>query len=298
MTADFQTKTQIRKLLAQAGVRPRRRMGQNFLIDRNLADVLIREAEITADSLVLEVGAGCGMLTRRLACHARAVVSVEMDPRLCAVASRELARTPNVTLIEGNALEKNSLNPAIGDALRRLIASHESGDLLMVSNLPYQIASPLLVAIAESDLGFARAAFTVQKEVAERITARAGSSHYGLLAVLLQLHGEFKLLRILSPKVFWPRPKVESAFVTGHFSIRPPTDYDAFKTFIKHIFTQRRKKLLNAAKSAKAVSIEKLRRTMEARDISSDIRAQALPPRVLAEIWAESALGPDPESRE
>ena len=290
MTESFQTKTQIKTLLAQAGVRPRRRMGQSFLIDRNLADVLVREAKITPDSVVLEVGAGCGMLTRRLACRARAVVSVEIDPRLRAIASRELAQSPNVTLIEGSALEKSRLTPALEDALRRMIASSKTGDLLMVANLPYQIASPLLVAVAESDLGFARAAFTVQKEVAERITAPPGSTHYGLLSILLQLHGEFEIARTLPPDVFWPRPNVESALVRGDFNRSAPANYEAFKAFIKHIFTQRRKKLLNAAKSAKAVSVEKLRRVMEARDISPDVRAQTLAPRLLVELWAESAM--------
>jgi len=288
MRKGFQTKTQIRRLLAQGGVRPRRRLGQSFLIDRNLADVLLREAKVTAESVVLEVGAGCGMLTARLARRARAVVSVEIDPRLCAIASRELAESRNVTLIEGNALEKNRLNPALEGALRRMIASSQGGDLLMVANLPYQIASPLLVAIAESDLGFARASFTVQKEVAERITAPPGGSDYGLLSILLQLHGDFEIARTLPPDVFWPRPNVESAFMRGVFNRKPPSDYDKFKIFIKHVFTQRRKKLLNAAKPAEQVSVEKLRRAMEARDIPPGVRAQALAPQTLAELWAES----------
>jgi len=290
MTKGFQTKTQIKRLLTQAGVRPRRRLGQNFLIDRNLAGVLVREARITPESVVLEVGTGCGMLTARLAARASAVVSVEIDGRLLAIASRELAESQNVTLIEGSALEKNRLNPALEDAMRRMIASGQRGDLLMVANLPYQIASPVLVAIAESDLGFARAAFTVQKEVAERITAPAGGSDYGLLSILLQLHGDFEIARTLPPDVFWPRPDVESAFVTGDFSRKPPAGYDQFKPFIKHVFTQRRKKLLNAAKSAERVSVETLRRAMEARDISTDARAQALAPQTLAALWAESVV--------
>jgi len=208
----MQTKRQIQQLLASAGVRPNKQLGQHFLIDLNLMRLLVDSAGITADDVVLEVGCGTGSLTEGLAEHAGKVIAVELDRTIAEIAKTRLAQAENVEIINTDALKsKNTISPAVTEALASAHASC-SGRTLLVANLPYNIASPLMLNLAaELDAMYV----TVQKEVADRMTAKPGSpgGDYGTLSILLAATGDLKKIRVLKPSVFWPRPQVDSAMV-------------------------------------------------------------------------------------
>jgi 16S rRNA (adenine1518-N6/adenine1519-N6)-dimethyltransferase len=206
----MQTKRQIQQLLVSAGVRPNKQLGQHFLIDLNLMRLLVDSAGITADDVVLEVGCGTGSLTEGLAERAGKVVSVELDRTLAQIAKRQLAKAPNVEIINADALEtKNIISPAVTEALASAQADR-SGRTLLVANLPYNIASPLMLNLAaDVDAMYV----TVQKEVAERMTAKTGGGDYGTLSIFLAAMGDVAKIRLLKPSVFWPQPQVDSAMV-------------------------------------------------------------------------------------
>jgi 16S rRNA (adenine1518-N6/adenine1519-N6)-dimethyltransferase len=210
----MQTKQQIRELLDSAGVRPNKRFGQNFLIDLNLMRLLIDTANIQSNDVVLEVGPGTGSLTSGIAEKAGYCVSVEIDAVLANIAKQQLANKPNVEIIAADALKnKFQINPVVIDALNRARAIH-NGRLLLVANLPYIAATPLIINLVIGPL-IADAMFvTIQKEVADRMISPPGIKDYGILSILMAATGEVKHIRTLKPTVFWPQPQVNSAFVS------------------------------------------------------------------------------------
>jgi len=210
----MQTKQQIQQLLASAGVEPNKRLGQNFLIDLNLMRLLVDNANIGNDDIVLEVGCGTGSLTQALAERAGKVIAVELDGTLAKIAARELAEAGNVEVINADILEnKNTISRTISDAIE-LARKKQSGRFLLVSNLPYSIASPLMMNLITGPT-FADAMYvTVQKEVADRMTAAPGDKHYGTLSIHMAATGDVKTERVLNPTVFWPAPQVNSAMVS------------------------------------------------------------------------------------
>jgi 16S rRNA (adenine1518-N6/adenine1519-N6)-dimethyltransferase len=200
--------------LAERGLRPKHSKGQCFLVDLNLLDVLLREAEVGPEDVVLEVGAGTGSLTRRLAERAAAVLSLELDRGFFELASEHVADCSNVTLICTDALKgKNRLNPVLVEQLQRLAPPQSPYRRKLVANLPYNIATPLLCLLLLRDEPWDRFVFTVQKEVADRLVAQPGTKQYGTVSVLVQAVADAELLRTLPPSVFWPQPKVHSAMV-------------------------------------------------------------------------------------
>jgi len=211
----LQTKRQIQQLLASAGVRPNKQLGQHFLIDLNLMRLLVDSAGITADDVVLEVGCGTGSLTEGLAEHAGKVISVEIDRTIAEIAKTRLAKVGNVEIINTDALKsKNTISPTVVEALA-LARGNCPGRTLLVANLPYNVASPLILNLATGDVAADAMYVTVQKEVADRMTANPGApgGDYGTLSILLAATGHVKKIRVLKPSVFWPRPQVDSAMV-------------------------------------------------------------------------------------
>ncbi len=207
-----QTKTEISELLRAEGFRPNRRRGQNFLIDGNLMRLVVDSAELTANDAVLEVGTGTGSLTRMLASRAGEVITVEVDPILQQVGARVLEACANVARIEGDVLEdKHHLAPAVVVALAA--AAGRRSKVKLVANLPYSVATPVIMNIVLGDIDFERLVFTVQREVADRLTAESEDPAWGWVSVVMKLAGEAKVVRRLAPSVFWPRPSVESSLV-------------------------------------------------------------------------------------
>jgi len=239
------TKTEIRHLLARAGLRPDTARGQHFMIDANLMRLLVLAADLHPRDTVLEVGAGVGNLTGLLAAKAGHVVAVEVDPNLAKIAHHRLADVDNLTLVVTDALaDKHHVAPVVLDAVRRACET-VGGPVKLVANLPYQAATPLVVDLVLGASPPARLVFTVQEEVAGRLTAAPGTRAYGPASVLLQAVSEVNVLRSLPPTVFWPRPKVRSAMVVVHPSRRLRSrvaDLAVLKRAVAGLFAHRRKR--------------------------------------------------------
>jgi 16S rRNA (adenine1518-N6/adenine1519-N6)-dimethyltransferase len=253
-SAPRQTQSYLRGLFEQHGIRPKNKLGQNFLIDLNLIDLIVRSAEVTRADIVLEVGSGTGGLTARLVQEAGAVLSVELDPSFCELVRDAVREGPRVILLQADALRrKNEMNPGIFEALNRLRERTGLEDVKLVSNLPYAVAVPVISNLLISDQTFTRMVVTVQLEIAERLTALPDSKAYGALAVLVQSLADTTIVRRLSPAVFWPRPKVSSAIIR----IEPRPEKRAhvveqvgsvvrFRNFLRDLYTHRRKNLRGA----------------------------------------------------
>jgi 16S rRNA (adenine1518-N6/adenine1519-N6)-dimethyltransferase len=225
-----------RSLLRQFDIKPKKSLGQNFLIDAGVARTIVAAAELSPQDAVLEVGPGLGTLTRQLAASAARVVAVELDGRLIPVLQQVLTADPNVELIHGDILK---LDPA---AL--LPAAYK-----VVANIPYYITSALLRHLLESERRPAAMVLTVQEEVARRIVALPGDM--SLLAVSVQLFGQARIVARLKAGAFYPRPRVDSAVLRIDLSpgARPAlevSDVQLFFQVARAGFGQRRKQLRNA----------------------------------------------------
>lgn len=229
------TRREVADLLRRRGLRPRRSLGQHFLTEDRYLDRIVELAQLEPQDAVLEVGAGTGLLTRRLAAKAGAVVAVELDPRL-ADALEQVVQPGPVRVVRGDAMDLD-LAALFPPGLRRKV----------VANLPYGIASPLLVRLLREVPGLECLVVTVQLEVARRIVARPGSSDYGLLTVLVRLRADARLALQIPPGAFLPPPKVHSGVVV--LTPHPPptvTDPDLLDRLVRGAFAQRRKQLKNA----------------------------------------------------
>lgn len=256
-----QTLSYLRNLFAERGIKPKNKLGQNFLIDLNLLDLLLRSAELTPEDLALEVGSGTGSLTVRLTEQAGAVVSIELDPAFAALTDEEVKQRERATLLHSDILKnKNELNPDVLRAVAVLGQRCGTQRVKLVSNLPYAVAVPVITNLLLSDLAIERMVVTVQWEIAERLLASPGTKDYGALAVLVQSLADVELVRRLSPKVFWPRPQVDSAIVC----IRPSAskrqhvgDPLRFRVFLRDLYVHRRKNLRGALASLPSHDLSK-----------------------------------------
>jgi 16S rRNA (adenine1518-N6/adenine1519-N6)-dimethyltransferase len=245
-----QTLSHIQRLLSSRGIRPKDKLGQNFLIDLNLVDLIVRTAELTTDDLALEIGAGTGSLTTRLAAAAGAVVSVELDPQILDLAREQIGDRPNVRLNNCDALRnKNELNPDLLATVDAAMSGFHCSRLKLVSNLPYAVATPVIANLLIQPRPIARMVVTVQCEIADRLMASPGTSAFGAVCVLVQSLASVSLIRRLPPSVFWPQPKVESAIVR----IDPDAakrarigDVTRFREFLRDLYVHRRKNLRGA----------------------------------------------------
>jgi 16S rRNA (adenine1518-N6/adenine1519-N6)-dimethyltransferase len=289
MTSTRQTLSYLRNLFDAHGIRPKNKLGQNFLIDLNLIDLLVRTAELTADDLAVEVGSGTGSLTARLAEHAGAVLSVEIDPAFHALAQEAVAgHEDKVILLHRDVLRnKNELSPDVFDALRDLRQRPGCKRLKLVANLPYAVAVPVITNFLLTDLPFERQVVTVQWEIAERLLATPDTKEYGALAILVQSLAEVELVRRLAPTVFWPRPDVDSAIVL----IRPSAARRAhvveavgnvvrFRHFLRDLYVHRRKNLRGALAGSPRGRVEKseVDRKLAALGIDGSVRSEDLDP--------------------
>lgn len=250
--AERQTRSHLIALFQRQGLHPRGDLGQNFLIDINLIELVVRDAELSPVDVVLEVGAGTGSLTSYLGAVAGHVVSVEYDPNMYAFASEATSHYENITLLNCDALKnKNHLSPTVLDALDAALAKVQAATgaepvVKLVANLPYHVGTPIISNLISTGLPWGRMVVTVQWELAVRMAAKPGTSDYSALSVWLQSQANLKTIRKLPPSVFWPRPNVDSAIVR----IDPApertakiVDREFLHTFLREIFTQRRKRL-------------------------------------------------------
>lgn len=244
----MQTKQDIERLLAGAGVTPNRRLGQNFLIDLNLMRLLLEAAHIHEQDVVLEVGTGTGSFTQAIAQRCGQVITVECDNGLAKIARSQLADLPNVILFNMDVLEnKNAIHYEILQALQTAQQAL-GGRLLLVANLPYSVASSVMANLICGPVAAQGMYVTVQKEVAERMAAGPNHEEYGTLSILMAAAGQVHVLRKLPPSVFWPRPQVDSAmvsFVRDEKKVAQIHDMQTFQEVIG-LFMNHRRKMLKA----------------------------------------------------
>lgn len=242
-----QTQSYLRNLFASEGLSPRHRLGQNFLIDLNLHELIVETAGVGPGDLVLEVGPGAGALTGLMAGRGAAVLAVELDPGMARLTERAVAGFPNARVLNADALaNKNTLNPVLADALNQARAAAPQRVYKLVANLPYSVATPLITnLLVHPTLCPSLMVVTIQRELAERMMAAPGRSEYGSLSVLVQALAEVAIVRILPPSVFWPRPRVESAVVSICPDLARRADLDVawFQQVVRGIFLHRRKNL-------------------------------------------------------
>jgi 16S rRNA (adenine1518-N6/adenine1519-N6)-dimethyltransferase len=276
-----QTKHEIQSLLASAHTQPRHRFGQNFMIDQNLVRIVADAGQIGTNDLVIEVGPGTGTLTEELLARAGRVVAVEIDRDLASLLRERFASNAKFELIEGDALAgKHELNETL---LARM--KDAPSPVKLVANLPYNIASPLVIEmlIAGAEL----LAFTVQKEVADRLRAGAGDDAYGPLSVMAAMLARVELLRTLPPQAFWPAPKVESALVRMTRTDRLGGQARGFSDFVHRLFSFRRKTLRKALAQAGYRADEIIERLK----LDPQARPETLKPQELFQLY----LGAAPE---
>lgn len=291
-----QTTAYLKDLFKQVGFSIDARRGQNFLVDLNLLDLLERSAGVTTADVVLEVGAGTGALTERLAQAAGRVVTVEIDPRLAQLARERVIDCDNVHLVGGDVLAgKHRLAPAVLAAIDEARAAFPQGRLLLVANLPYCVATPVISNLLALPRPFDSATVTVQREMAERMTAAAGSHSYNALSVWIGSQCRSEIVRILPPTVFWPRPKVDSAIV--RLDLEPDrrariTDLERFHTFVRDIFCHRRKVLRGilirlAGGKQQPAAVEAVDALYAAFGLDATIRAEDISPDRFVELERE-----------
>ena len=264
-----------RALLKRWNLKPAKALGQNFLSDPNILHKITAAAGLTSDDVVLEIGAGLGILTARLARNAGHVIAVELDQRLLPVLRSVVAGFENVTLIQGDILALD-LDTLIDD---------EGKQYKVVGNLPYYISTAVIRHVVEARQKPQRMVITVQREVAERIVA--GPGQMSLLAVSVQFYGRPQILFHIKPGSFFPAPGVQSTvlrvdlYASSRFSVDPST----FFRVARAGFSQRRKQLRNALAAGLGRSPGEIAARLREAGVDPRRRAQALG----LEDWAKIA---------
>ena len=247
------------------------RLGQNFLADPNLLDAIVRDAGLATDDVVLEVGAGEGVLSERLAAVAAHLHTVEIDRGLEQALS-PIAALPNVEL-------------HWGDAMKLDLAGLDPAPTAMVANLPYAVATPLILRTIEQLPSLQRWTVMVQREIADRLRAAPGSRTYGSPSAVVQLACEVELLRAVDPAVFKPRPRVDSAILrlrrTG------PGANEETRALIRAAFAHRRKSLARSLEHAAPGGLAATRAARAELGLPEDARAEALAPEQFAALSAK-----------
>jgi len=261
--------TSIKRELLEYGLFPKKRLGQHFLVDRNILDKVIRTAQVGKEDVVLEVGPGLGEMTIALARLVKHVIAVEIDSKLVDILKRKLASYPNVDVVRGDILTINF----------RKIDFREGQKIKVVANLPYQISTPLLFHFIELKEFFSTLTLMLQKEVAERMVAPPGGKEYSPLSIFVQLFLDASIRFFIKPSAFFPPPKVESAVVYMVWKEKPMIerkDEEWFKRVVKACFGYRRKTLANALKHSELTLTEFIELKMEAIGIDPRRRPETL----------------------
>lgn len=230
----------VARLIQEHGLEIKRRLGQNFLIDGNVADRIVAALDPSPDDGVLEIGPGLGVLTQRLLERVGAVVAVEIDPDLVAVLQQVLGSHPRLTIIRGDARKVDWAPLLAGVRVRKA-----------VGNLPYYATTPLVFRLLESQPPFSTIVLMVQREVAERMAADPGGKDYGALSVNVQYRCRVETILHVPPTAFLPRPEVHSTVVRLTARTEPlPVPPSRLAEAVRAAFSRRRKTLRNALRSA------------------------------------------------
>ncbi len=261
-----------RRELKKEGVVPKKSLGQNFLTDEEVLSDIVSAAELSPESCVLEIGPGMGVLTRELAKAAKTVVCVELDTDILPVLGKNIAEFQNVTVINEDILKVD---------LDALFCEHFGDEpVKVIANLPYYITTPIIMKLLENKR-ISDIVVMIQKEVAERLAAEAGTKDFGAITLAVQYKAEPRLVRHVPPESFCPAPKVWSSVIRLCRLEKPPVevkDEGHFFRLIKAAFGQRRKTFLNSVSNFPGLSVTKdeVKDALDQLGISDTVRGEAL----------------------
>ena len=271
------SRTRTRAIMEKYGIRTKKSFGQNFLTDLNVLKNIVEAADITANNNVIEIGPGIGALTEQLAQAAGEVLALEIDQDLIPVLKEVLSPYDNVKVINQDVLQAN-----LPELIKKEFKD-PSRPIKVVANLPYYITSPILMNLLASPVEWATICVMMQKEVAQRLTAKPGTKQYGALTLAIEYQMQAKIAFDVSRKVFVPAPNVDSAIVvlTPRTNPLPVQPFDKQKLFgfIRGCFAHRRKSLWNNLQSVigkDPVVKEKMTAVLTQLDISPQIRPEKL----------------------
>ena len=274
-----------RQLLHQSGIRPKKRLGQHFLVDETVLDDILSAAELNPGDVVIEVGPGLGVLTEALAKRGVKVVAVELDARLVGLLTKRLAVFPNVRIVHADILKV-----APGQLLRESLVTEElAGGYKIVANLPYYITSPVLSHFLEAKPRPSKMVVMVQKEVGETIAAAPGKMR--LLSVKAQFYGKVVIVSHVPAKRFYPPPKVDSVVLRLDMYEHPPliqsgvSDIDGFFDMVMHGFSAPRKQLRNSMAHSLEMQPNQVAALLGEVGIESKRRAETLSLEEWGKLW-------------
>lgn len=267
-------------LLAAHNIHPKKKLGQNFIVDPTFADMIVKRAGILPEDIILEIGAGLGALTIPLARRAKKIFAVEKDRQIIPILNTEIlvSGVTNISIIEKDILSLDI----------KAMVENVSGKIVVMGNLPYNISSQILVQLIQSRERISRAVLMFQKELARRITAKTGCKDYGRLTVMLRYCSDIKKLVDAKASLFFPKPKVDSEILELKFKkeIDHKADDEAFFfKVIKSAFGNRRKTLKNAlAASELNVDANTAKNMLEKSGIDPMRRAETLTVREFVKL--------------
>src|SRR5882672_10359884 len=275
--------TRVKRALAERGLSPRKRFGQNFLVRSDLSARIVEHCRLRDDDVAVEIGPGAGALTPGIAARVRHLVAVEKDFGLVAYLREELAESSNVEIAEADFLEVD---------LAAIAAAHGVERLAVVGNIPYNITTPVLERIFEQRAVVRSAVLLVQKEYAERLAAAAGTPEYGSLTLFARYHALLEPLMSVRASAFWPRPDVDSMLVRFFLRERPPVEVPSealLFRIIRGAFQMRRKQLSNTLEEALGLGKEEVARVCRAAGVDPRRRGETLTLDEFAKLAREAA---------
>ncbi len=263
-----------RNVLREHGIRPLKRLGQSFLEDVNVMNKIIRTAEVREDDIVVEIGAGLGIMTELMAAAAQRVIALDVDPFMIDILKERLGNHPNVDIVHADVLNYD---------VSLACASYKKEKVKIVGNIPYNISSQILFRLLKFRHSISSAVLLVQKEVADRLTAEAGTKDYGIPSVVTSMYAHISREFNVPASCFYPQPKVTSTVLKLTFRKSPLVelkDQDLFLSVVKIAFSKRRKTLLNAFRHAEmpGYATEDLVALFAAAGIDGQRRGETLTP--------------------
>jgi 16S rRNA (adenine1518-N6/adenine1519-N6)-dimethyltransferase len=265
--------------LRDYGRRPKKSLGQVFLIERSIQEKILELADLGPEDVVVEIGPGTGTLTRELLPRVKRLIALEIDPSLAFFLKGSITSATNLNLLCTDALRFDYEKASVGLGTR----------LKVVGNLPYVISAPMMIAFLEQRKAFSLLILMVQKEVALRLTAEPGTKQYGSLSVLCRFYFDLRLERHVSRNCFYPVPKVDSAVIRlvprEPFPL-PSGGETIFRDLIRGAFSKRRKTLFNALRSSlhAEIPLEGLRKSLLDCGIEPRRRPETLSPEEYAQL--------------
>lgn len=272
------TKNKTIEILNRNGIFAKKKFGQNFLIDSNIVMKIVKTANITKETNVIEIGPGIGAMTEILAKEAGKVLCFEIDEDMVNILNEEI-KNDNVKIVN-----KDFLKVDLDEEMRYFI---EPKNIVVVSNLPYYITTPIIFKLLEYSKNIEKMVFMVQKEVSERLTAKPGSKEYGSLSVLIELNGTMKKEFNVSRNCFYPVPNVDSEIVSMEINKNDSAlkNDPNFGKFIQNIFEMKRKTLANNICKKTNFSRDDLNKILQELGLSESVRAESLSLNQISKIY-------------